>query len=183
MKKIIFLLEERSMKTFLEGFLPRLTPDLEFLCITHEGKQDLEKSIPLKLKAFRRERFVIIRDNDGADCHAIKARLVDICKNKRQSDVLIRIACQALEAWYLGTMDTLSEVYNQPRIAGWNRKSKYRNPDHLGNPDTELLRLIPEFRKIDGARRMSTAMPLEKTENYSRSFQVFIEGVQRISRT
>ena len=171
------------MKAFLEGFLPRLIPDLEFLCITHEGKQDLEKSIPRKLKAFRRERFVIIRDNDGADCHAIKARLLDVCENKGQSEVLIRIVCQALEAWYLGAMNTLSEVYIQPRIAGWNRKSKYRNPDRLGSPDLELLRLIPEFRKIDGARRMGAAMPLEKTENSSRSFQVFIEGVRRISRT
>ena len=87
------------MKAFIEEFLPRLIPDLEFLCITHEGKQDLEKSIPRKLKAFRRELFVIIRDNDGADCRAIKARLIDVCKNEGKSDVLIRIACQELESW------------------------------------------------------------------------------------
>ena len=45
MRKVIFLLEELSMKAFLEGYLTRLMPDLDFLFIQHEGKQDLEKSI------------------------------------------------------------------------------------------------------------------------------------------
>ncbi len=171
------------MKAFIEEFLPRLIPDLEFLCITHEGKQDLEKSIPRKLKAFRRELFVIIRDNDGADCRAIKARLIDVCKNEGKSDVLIRIACQELESWYLGAMDILAAVYARPKLTGLNLKSKYRNPDRLSNPSSEVIKLIPEFRKIEGARRMGMAMPLEKSDNYSRSFQVFIEGIQRMLKS
>jgi len=183
MKKIVFLLEEPSMKAFIEEFLPHLIPDLEFLCITHEGKQDLEKSIPRKLKAFRRELFVIIRDNDGADCRAIKARLIDVCKNEGKSDVLIRIACQELESWYLGAMDILAAVYARPKLTGLNLKSKYRNPDRLSNPSSEVIKLIPEFRKIEGARRMGMAMPLEKSDNYSRSFQVFIEGIQRMLKS
>jgi len=50
---LVFLPEERSMKTFLEALLPRLFPDLAFFCIAHEGKSDLEKSIPRKLKGWR----------------------------------------------------------------------------------------------------------------------------------
>ena len=46
MKRIVFLLEEDSMKVLLEGLLPRLMPDLTFQCLAHEGKQDLEKSVP-----------------------------------------------------------------------------------------------------------------------------------------
>lgn len=46
MSRIVFLLEERSMKTLLDGLLPRFLPGISFLCIPHEGKQDLEKSIP-----------------------------------------------------------------------------------------------------------------------------------------
>ena len=42
MNRIVFLLEERSMKTLLDGLLPRLMPDGAFICIPHEGKQDLE---------------------------------------------------------------------------------------------------------------------------------------------
>jgi hypothetical protein len=37
MSRVVFLLEELSMKTLLEGLLPRLVPDLPFLCVTHEG--------------------------------------------------------------------------------------------------------------------------------------------------
>ena len=34
------------MAVLLDGLLPRLYPGLPFQCIPHEGKSDLEKSIP-----------------------------------------------------------------------------------------------------------------------------------------
>ena len=66
------------MKVLLDGLLPRLLPDLPFLCVPHEGKQDLEKSIPRKLRAWREPgvRFVVVQDNDGSDCLARKQHLV-----------------------------------------------------------------------------------------------------------
>jgi len=48
MSRMIFLLEERSMKTLLDGLLPRLMPEMPFICIPHEGKHDLEKKHPPK---------------------------------------------------------------------------------------------------------------------------------------
>jgi hypothetical protein len=73
MNRIVFLLEERSMKILLDILLPRLFPGLSFICLAHEGKHDLEKSIIRKLKAWKEPgvRFVIVRDNDGTDCHAL----------------------------------------------------------------------------------------------------------------
>lgn len=67
---IVFLLEEPSMKALLEGMLPRLFPGLNFQCVSHEGKSDLDKSIPRKLRAWREPgvRFIIVRDNDNANC-------------------------------------------------------------------------------------------------------------------
>lgn len=61
---LVFLLEERFMKAFIEGLLPRVLPlHLGFVLIPHEGKRDLEVSIPRKLKAWRdpHARFVIVR--------------------------------------------------------------------------------------------------------------------------
>ena len=80
MSRVVFLLEEYSMKVLLEGLLPRLVPCLPFLCVPHEGKQDLERSIPRKLRAWREPgvRFVVVRDNDGSDCRALKARLAGL---------------------------------------------------------------------------------------------------------
>ena len=157
MEKIIFLLEEPSMKVFLEEFLPRFLPDLEYLCITHEGKQDLEKSIPRKLKAFRRGVFVIVRDNDGADCYFVKKRLMDLCKGGGQSDVLIRIVCK--RSVYLGVMDP-KQMSITPRLTGLNRKANTEIPDRLGSPSSELVKLIPEFRNRRHPSML--AMPLRK---------------------
>lgn len=68
MSRIVFLLEEYSLKVLLDGLLPRLFPGLPFLCVPHEGKQDLQKSIPRKLRAWREPgvHYCVIRDNDGA---------------------------------------------------------------------------------------------------------------------
>lgn len=62
------------MKTLLDGLLPRLFPSLAFQCVPHEGKQNLAKSVPRKLRAWREPgvRFVVLRDNAGGDCHALK---------------------------------------------------------------------------------------------------------------
>ena len=77
---LVFLLAERSMNELLEVLLPRIIPEtVTFKCIHHEGKQDLEKSIPRKLKAWKTAgRFVIIRDQDSGDCVEIKNNLKNL---------------------------------------------------------------------------------------------------------
>ena len=37
MNRVVFLLEEYSMKALLDGLLPRLFPDLLFQCVPHDG--------------------------------------------------------------------------------------------------------------------------------------------------
>jgi len=75
--RIIFLLEEKSMQTLLDAWLPRMfpgwQPQVHFVCVPHQGKRDLKKSIPIKLKAWRNpgDCFVIVCDSDGADCLAL----------------------------------------------------------------------------------------------------------------
>jgi len=98
MSRIVFLLEERSMKVLMDGLLPRMFPELDFLCVPHEGKQDLENN----------------------------------------------------------SLRTI------------NRRARYRNPDSITNPSNEIVKLIPEFQKISGARRM--APYLSEDGNNSPSF-------------
>lgn len=76
------------MKTLLEDLLPRFFPGLQFACIAHEGKQDLERSIPRKLQSWQEPgvRFVIMSDNDNADCRDLKARLANLCVQGGRSD-------------------------------------------------------------------------------------------------
>ncbi len=53
MGRVVFLLEEYSMKTLLDELLPRLFPELMFQCVAHDGKGDLEKSVPRKLRGWQ----------------------------------------------------------------------------------------------------------------------------------
>lgn len=170
------------MKVLLEGLLPRLFPDLSFLCLPHEGKQDLEKSIPKKLRAWREPgaRFIVIRDNDGGDCCSLKSNLVALCREGGRADALVRIACQELEAWYLGEPDAIAEAYGHERLRRIGSKALYREPDAIPRPSAEMERLVPEFQKISGARRMASRLSRER--NISPSFKVLINGIERIAK-
>lgn len=184
MGRVVFLLEEPSMKALLEGLLPRLFPDSipnqHFLCIDHEGKADLEQSIPRKLRGWRvpGDVFIIVRDNDGGDCIALKERLRNLCKGTGHDDALVRIVCQELEAWYLGQPDALADVYDDEKLRGLGGKSRYRNPDAVIKPSIVLEKRCPRFQKQSAARQMGERLTREG--NRSPSFRVFVDGIARL---
>lgn len=182
--RIVFLLEEPSMKALLQGLLPRLfvgwVEHEHFVCIPHEGKSDLDKSISKKLKAWRvpGDRFVIVRDNDNADCIDLKARLLEICKANGRPDTLVRLVCQELESWYIGDIEALALAFD-PMLDTPALRKRFAEPDTWQKPSKELERLIPEFQKGIGARLM--AQHMRETGNLSHSFNVFVEGLQRMA--
>ncbi|MCA6595967.1 MAG: DUF4276 family protein [Pseudanabaena sp. M046S1SP1A06QC] len=184
--RIIFLLEEPSMKNLLTGLLPRLFPDWiegeHFLCIPHQGKSDLDKSIPRKLKAWQipDDRFVIVRDNDNADCMSLKSRLLDICAANGRSDTLVRLVCQELQGWYLGDLSALASAFNNPKLNTPKNVKRFSVPDELQKPSIEIARLIPEFQKGSSARLKGEHLNI-KNINKSKSFQVFITGLQKMA--
>ena len=183
MTKLVFLVEEPSMADLLDGLLPRLFPALRFQCVPHDGKQDLEKSIPRKLRAWREPgvRFVVARDQDSADCRQVKARLIELCRNGGRSDALVRVVCRELEAWYVGDPEALVQAFPGARrpLLRELRRARYRNPDTVVRPSEAIAKQIPEFQKRLGARRMADHL---SRGNCSRSFQVFLEGVECLSR-
>ena len=102
MVQLVFMLEEPSAKVLLESLLPRILPnDVSFLCIPHEGKQDLEKSLPVKLRHWNVPNtwFVVIRDKDQSDCLTLKNHLKKICEDSGRPETLVRIAVHELESW------------------------------------------------------------------------------------
>ena len=179
MSRLVLLLEEYSMKVFLEGLLPRIFPDLPFLCVPHQGKQDLEKSIPRKLKAWREPgvRFVVIRDNDGEDCRQLKRKLADTCASGGRAETLVRIACQELEAWYFGDLNALAQAFGDDALRDIGVKERYRDPDAIVQPSKALEELVPAFQKVSGARLMGAR--LSPGTNRSQSFIALLDGVAR----
>lgn len=179
MNRLVFLLEEYSMGVLLDGLLPRLFPGLQFQCVPHEGKSDLEKSIPRKLRAWREPgvRFVVVRDNDRADCMAVKDRLRQLCSDRPEEDCLIRIVCQELEAWYLGEPDALAEAFGEESLRRIGSQARLRRPDDIAYPSRALAKLVPQFQKISGARTL--AKYLTRRRNRLPSFRAMIDGIER----
>ena len=169
------------MKELLDGLLPRLFPYLEFLCIPHEGKYDLDGSIRPKLQAWRTpgDRFVIVRDNDGADCVALKGRLRQLCRGTGHDDALVRIVCQELESWYLGEPEALASAFGDERLRGIATRRRFSDSDARPKPSGDITQLLPGYQKTGVARAMAHHMT--KEGNRSTSFNTFLAGISRLT--
>ena len=178
MIKLVFLLEERSAKVFLDSFLPRFLSDgVSFQCVPHEGKQDLEKSIPRKIRGWREPNtyFVVLRDQDAGDCRKIKERLTGLCAQAGRIDTLIRIVCRELESWYLGDLNAVETALGKKSLSSLQKAAKYRNPDALMNPSQEIKKLVPEYQKISSSRLIGKT--IDCNQSVSTSFRNFTKGL------
>jgi uncharacterized protein YktA (UPF0223 family) len=182
MEKFVFLLEEPSMKAVLEVILPQILPVyFSFVCIPHNGKSHLTKSIKSKISGWRdpNVQFVIIHDQDAIDCVSLKKELFSLADEAGRSDTLIRIVCTELESWFLGDFNAIEKGFNI-RLAKKKNTALYRNPDNIRNAKQEIRKLIPSYQQISGSRSIAQFMTIEK--NKSKSFQVFIAGVRRLCK-
>lgn len=182
MKTLVFLVEERSAEALLEILLPSiLSSEISWRIIPHEGKQDLERSFPRKLRVWNQPsvQFIIMRDQDSSDCKKLKAHFKKLCEEAgRERESLIRIVCHELESWFLGDLDAVAKAFNLPKIMKQKNKSKFQDPDRLANASQELKKMIPNYQKIQGARLITPHLNLKK--NRSTSFQVFLSGIQKL---
>jgi len=191
MEKIIFLLEEESMKIFLENFFPRFFPKLSVQYIFFQGKSDLKKRVQNYIKNWKEDgaKFLILLDSDGVDdCKKLKNDMINLCKNNsrlcknnsRTNNFLVRIVCQELESWYLGDVGLLKLRYRtKPNKKIDQKQNKYRNPDNFQKPSQHLDQILVGFSKRAGARELGAV--LDPATNTSKSFQVFVDGVKKLS--
>jgi hypothetical protein len=182
MKKFVFMIEERSMEIALKKILPEFLPDDSIIIIPHEGKQDLERSIPKKLRAWKdrpeiKYNFVILRDQDCGDCKEIKNNIKELCNANGRPETLVRIVVHELESWFLGDLNAIDAAFDTNYAKNKNKR-KFRNPDSISNPSQEIKRMIKNYSKLNGARKISAHLNI--SENSSKSFNVFISGLRRI---
>ena len=197
--QIEFLLEERSAEVALEIILPKILSDnIYFTCHAFEGKHDLLRKLPVRLKGYRRWipddwRIVVLIDEDRADCRKLKAGLEEAAHNagfvtkssaltEGNFQVVNRLAIEELEAWFFGDITALQTAY--PRIPeNLQDQARYRNPDAItGGTHEALERLLRQLNyrerlsKTNRARKI--AQHMDPCRNRSRSFQVFVEGLK-----
>lgn len=184
MKELVFLLEEPSAKAMLESLLPRLLDDgIVFRCIPFEGKQDLEKQLVRKIRAYQNNhaRFIVLRDQDNhPDCKQVKQRLLDLVSQSGKADrCLVRVACRELETFYLADLFAVEQAL---KISGLNKRQETRNfraPDGLGNPSRELKELTNNrYEKVSGSRAIGKFLKLDNGR--SPSFHNLIGAIRRM---
>lgn len=182
MSELVFLLEEESAKAMLEGLLPRLLDArIVVRAIAFEGKQDLERQLERKLRNYanREARFIVLRDQDSGDCTVVKANLVDKCQRAgRIASTQIRIACRELESFYLADLYAVETALGLAGLSRHQDRAKFRNPDRLGNPSTELRTLTKGgYQKVSGSRAIGLLLDPENPR--SSSFKNLVVAIRK----
>lgn len=189
MKTLVFLLEEPSAKEMLKGLFDTHkkalfdAEEIDIKYITFNGKQDLEKNIELKIKKWLtvNSYFMVIRDQDAGDCHAIKRNLIAICeKTGKLNKISVRIACHSLESFYLGDLGAVEAGLKLNGLKKLENKNPYREPDKISNPVQILERITSGngYQKISGSRAISPYLDINN--NKSSSFNALICGIRNI---
>lgn len=183
MRTLVICLEEPSAKAMLEGVLPRILPEgVTVRYIVFEGKQDMHKQLVRRLRLWQQpeSRFVVMRDQDGGDCHHIKQQLQELCNQAGKEDVLIRIACRELESFYLEDLAAVELALQIPGLGNQQNKAKFRNPDELAAAAEHLHRITEgEYQKMMGSRAIGPHMSTQG-ENRSTSFNALLNGIRRL---
>ena len=184
MKELVFLLEERSAKAMLESLLPRiLDASIRFRCIPFEGKQDLEKQLTRRIRAYqnRTARFIVLRDQDSQpDCTQIKQHLLALCRESgRAKQCMVRIACAELESFYLADLSAVEQALGLQGLARQQQSRKFRAPDALPNPSKELRALTKgRYEKISGSRAIGQHLRLDNER--SPSYRNLLAAIRRM---
>ncbi len=194
------LVEEPSTHAALEALLPRILRGPSFTVHPHQGKEDLLKNLPSRLRGYANFlpddwRILILVDRDEEDCRALKRRLERIAQQaglttrssarNRPYVVINRIACEELEAWYFGDWEAVRAAY--PRVPlTIPAKRGFRDPDAIKGGTWESLERVLQragyfeagLSKI--ALAQDVALHMVPVRNSSRSFMAFVEALESL---
>jgi hypothetical protein len=181
----VFLLEEPSIKVFLEvcieRFFPTLVHSAQVKFISFEGKHDMKKQLSRFIRNYKRAfhdtRFIILMDQDNKACTEVKATLSRLSKEGGDNNPLIRIVCQSLESWYLGDLSTVQEL-THIKLSHLQEKKRFREPDATPDPKQTLKAYIKHYPPINFAKEFAGHFTPER--NKSHSFQVLYASLNEL---
>jgi hypothetical protein len=186
MSALYVFTEERSAGVVVKALATRYVPNKDVKVIPHSGKSDLCSSFPRKMRSIQHPagvRFIVLHDNDGADCRKLKTRLLEDIPAKALNRAKIRLVMQELEGWYLGQLGALEAcgLITSSKAAQIKNKAKFRNPDLLTNAKQEFYRLHDRANQQITLATM-IAPHLDITKNCSQSFKLFVSTLQEFAR-
>jgi hypothetical protein len=198
LEKLIVIVEEESAEAALHSILPRLLPKSEFQIIRFQGKQDMLRNLPARLRGYsswlpENWSILVLIDRDNDDCMELKGRLEAMARDARLStkssvqagarfQVALRIVIEELESWFFGDWEAVRAGY--PRVSATTpNKERFRDPDGISGGTWEAMEQVLQragyyksgLGKIELAR--TVAQYMDPARNKSRSFQVFHEAI------
>lgn len=179
MNDIVVFAEETSGRIIAEALAHTLGIGSRTRCIEHQGKSDLEKSFPKKIRTWGRQaRFIVMRDNNGAICVDKKAMLAQRVPAEAADRVKIRLVLQELESWFIGDPHALHEanLIDANLAARWPFKAKFRKPDSIRHAKEALHKQIEGRGQIELARLVGPCLRPER--NRSPSFHAFVAALR-----
>lgn len=195
------LVEEPSAEAFLLNALPRLLPDgVNFSIYTYNGKFDLLKKLPSRIKGYSKwlpanHGIVVLVDNDRNNCSELKLRLeetfehVDVYTKTRPGPQgysgITRIAIEELEAWYFGNWPAVTRAYSS-LPSNVPTRAAYRNSDSIAGGSWEAFERVCQqnglfkggLRKVEAAQQIGSQIAAE--ESSSPSFDSFVNGLRSL---
>jgi len=207
--RLEILVEERSMEEFLDILIPSVAPSLKYQIYSYNGKPDLLKKLPDRLKGYKKWlpsdwRIMVVLDSDGKDCREIKCLLDSVAdasglitrtaaKNDEKSEpirgcqVVNRIVVEELEAWYFGDWTAVCEVFPSLNKNFVNRP-KYRTPDSISDPCEAMEHQLRKYGYVRPKEHMPKIITAQKIaarlhpdRNTSKSFKCLIGTLKEIA--
>lgn len=185
------------MAVALESLLPKVIGVCSFRIYRHQGKRDLLKKLPERLRAYSawlpdNHRILVVVDRDQDDCQALKQQLDSYARRaglttrtyRSQTgayQVINRIAVEELEAWYFGDWEAMRAGYDRlpPTVP---RNARYRNPDAIPATWEALERIFQKagyfksgLLKVELARTVGPYM--DPGRNRSDSFRILRDAL------
>lgn len=185
------------MEAALAQMLPSIAIGTSWQLHPFQGKGDLLKKLPDRLRAYARwlpedYAIVVMLDSDRSDPSVLEEEVaavaasagfeVDPTAPGRRA--VVRLAVQELEAWFFGDWPAVQSAY--PRVAAdVPRRSAYRDPDAIDHTWESLERLLQAagyfaggLRKVECATEVSSRM--DPHSNRSSSFGRFRSTIEQL---
>ncbi len=187
-----FFVEEQSAEAALIELVPRILHeyDFDYDIFTFQGKHDLLKKLPNRLRAYTHRpgedwRVIVLIDRDSEDCLVLKGQLEQMARAANLTTrtvspggfrVINRIAVEELESWFFGDVEALVAAYPRvdPNLA---KQAAFRNPDAIKGGTAERLESILAHDHPGGLEKIRAAQDISRhmqpAHNRSASFQTF----------
>jgi len=191
------LVEGPSEHAFLDPWLKRLLKGASFKVHPHQGKgtlpaefaaapdpkhRGLLDQLPAKLRAFGATgdaEVLVLVDADEDDCVQLQETLVEVAKAVAPSlTVLIRIAVEETEAFYLGDLKALEAAYPDADMD--------RARDYIPDSICGTWELFGEIIGDDGGNKVAWAEAIgpkltsSEPRTRSPSFRSLIRGIRQL---